>query len=948
MASSIDEEAGLLGSGSVRSDKPECDGSEQDERRRTLLRAWVGLRHGIWTASAAAFAALLQVLIPMPACALLVQIEHIRALVSANYGQTAALCCCVLLLSFRATTLVSALRRPRWSCGDALAFFVPGAAGTLIGRAENGAGDAVSIDTSDSSRTLQDLYDKLLLQSYQSRPLAMVTSSPSPPPSPPPTRPPTMTADPELPSNYDHSSPFEGASFVRRAVAGVFTRRKLNRPPPWGSSTNRDQPHEQGHVEPVEASEESGKAGVRDAAGAIYGEMTRRDNLRRSVSQLSCHRRPSVVGSARPFSTSTDGRPATQASIHDSVGAAVRARFDEYAALLDGNGCGSVSTATDAGEVSGGRFRSCWSVIFAGIDFELKLLLCATLMGPSLMFRATIGLLFLQRFGGASSTGVAPSATEDASKPVRRPSKVGLPPFDHREPSETAALLLRLVAEEEKDAEELQEATRRFAAVEARQTTMRECRTVLCLAAVSQALSILALNALITLALTSSKPQRESIYTVQSAPEALTSLPTMAVSNAASICALLSAAAIAAASAGGGTHCETRARVPPVILRAKVRRVRKLAAAPAASADARALLLSLVEAVAEGANAADLETGCRALFEARAHHTRTLKMGGYSAPMAMRAGALPCELRAAGFEASELMDSSSSESNLNSTLSASALMAAGYDRDALLAAGFTPVQLKDAGFATGRGEEATKEDTHSRAADDVEVGEHGVPFAGRTTHESVRDPSPIRATSPAADAVTLAPFQPPTKPPISWIEPHSSDDGLDAQSNPESRAVEHAEQRSLYSWEELIAAIVEVKTAGCSAGKLRELGFLVPELKEAGVTLSELHAAGYDAHDLRAAGFEPAKMRAVGVSAAALRDTGCTLSELHAAGYPASALKAIGFTLEEIARRASASQLRHAEYTATELRAVGFSITQLRSAGYDARALIVAGRARRS
>ena len=29
---------------------------------------------------------------------------------------------------------------------------------------------------------------------------------------------------------------------------------------------------------------------------------------------------------------STDGRPATQASIHDSVGAAVRARFDEYAA----------------------------------------------------------------------------------------------------------------------------------------------------------------------------------------------------------------------------------------------------------------------------------------------------------------------------------------------------------------------------------------------------------------------------------------------------------------------------------------------------------------------------------------------------------------------------------------------------------------------------------------
>ena len=81
------------------------------------------------------------------------------------------------------------------------------------------------------------------------------------------------------------------------------------------------------------------------------------------------------------------------------------------------------------------------------------------------------------------------------------------------------------------DAEELREATRRFAAVEARQTTMRECRTVLCLAAVSQALSTLALNALISLALTSSKPQRRVFTRCSLRRRHSTSLPTMAVSE---------------------------------------------------------------------------------------------------------------------------------------------------------------------------------------------------------------------------------------------------------------------------------------------------------------------------------------------------------------------------------------------------------------------------------
>ena len=43
----------------------------------------------------------------------------------------------------------------------------------------------------------------------------------------------------------------------------------------------------------------------------------------------------------------------------------------------------------------------------------------------------------------------------------------------------------------------------------------------------------------------------------------------------------------------------------------------------------------------------------------------------------------------------------------------------------------------------------------------------------------------------------------------------------------------------------LIDAIVEVKTAGCSAEKLRECGFKCAELKAADYTLSELKHAGF-------------------------------------------------------------------------------------------------------
>ena len=86
-------------------------------------------------------------------------------------------------------------------------------------------------------------------------------------------------------------------------------------------------------------------------------------------------------------------------------------------------------------------------------------------------------------------------------------------------------------------------------------------------------------------------------------------------------------------------------------------------------------------------------------------------------------------------------------------------------------------------------------------------------------------------------------------------------------STAEVRAVEHAEQRSLYSYEELIQAIVEVKTAGCSAAKLREAGFSSSELRAAEFTLAELKGAGYGAAELKETGFPLNKLRLAGFSA---------------------------------------------------------------------------------
>ena len=411
--------------------------------------------------------------------------------------------------------------------------------------------------------------------------------------------------------------------------------------------------------------------------------------------------------------------------------------------------------------------------------------------------------------------------------------------------------------------------------------------------------------------------------------------------------------------------------------------------------DSRELLEAIFEARDAGALPTELAQACKALFASRVGHIRELKYGGFSAALSLAAGALPTELRDAGYTASELRAASSEAAGSNSsvtTLGAFDLRRAGYSLKELKVVGFSTQELRDAGFAASEMQGASVAQLRSMGYSAVEVAASVTNFADRVNEfraagfgaldlrsagfsatamcgagYSVED---LKSAGFDASSMLSAGVNAASMPALfSAIELHAAgfppkhlgtssfrmaelreagftmSDLEDAgYSTAELRAVEHGEQRDLYSWDEIVMAIVEVKTAGCSAAKLREAGFACAELKAADVSLTELKAAGYDAAALlKEGGFALNKLRNVGCTASELRACGAQLPELHAAGFTAVQLRSAEYTLEEMARRATAAQLRQADYSATELKKVGFSLAQLKAAGFSARAMEKAG-----
>ena len=295
------------------------------------------------------------------------------------------------------------------------------------------------------------------------------------------------------------------------------------------------------------------------------------------------------------------------------------------------------------------------------------------------------------------------------------------------------------------------------------------------------------------------------------------------------------------------------------------------------------------------------------------------------------------ELRDAGFKAEEMKDASVNQlrdmgysvaeilavPGLDEHLgefrragfSASEMKNAGYDAERLLHAGYAASELKFAGFSA---------DVLHRAGVNAEV------MASLFTIFELKEAKyPPKSLRQCHSKFTISNLRD-----AGYTMTELEDAGYPTS---ELRAVEHAEQRDLYSWDELIEAIVEVKHGGVSASHMRQIGFSCAELKAGDYTLSELKAAGYGAVALyKEAAFPLNKLRIAGITAKELRENGAQLAELHAAGFSAMQLKQAGYTLEEMARRATAGQLRTAEFSAQELKDVGFSLAQLKTAGFPA------------
>ena len=416
--------------------------------------------------------------------------------------------------------------------------------------------------------------------------------------------------------------------------------------------------------------------------------------------------------------------------------------------------------------------------------------------------------------------------------------------------------------------------------------------------------------------------------------------------------------------------------------------------------DPRMLFDALCEALDAGITPSALKEASKSLFASRVASANALKNEGFSAEMCLAAGALPIELREAGFTAAELVkafkakEAADSKSATVYSAGAYELRRAGFSLLEVRSTGsFSIGELRDAGFKAsemkGISVSHLREMGYS-ASDIVETGGFSerlgefrrAGFSAGEMRTAGYDAIKLLTAGYAASELKTAGFGAAELQEAGACEEvmvslfnifelkaggfparslrgfhskfglndlreagYSMSDLEDAgYSTAELRAVEHSEQRQLYSREELIEAIIELKNAGCSASELRELGFSCAELKSGEYSLAELKAAGFSSQSLfKDAGYSLDKLRIAGFSATELRESGAQLAELHAAGFSALQLKQAGHSLEEIARRATAAQLRVANYSAIELREVGFSLAQLKAAGYPTEDLSQAG-----
>ena len=708
-----------------------------------------------------------------------------------------------------------------------------------------------------------------------------------------------------------------------------------------------------------------------DETAAAGGDEERDGGPQAALAQLNRSRLDRRV--ATPKLVRDTETAATSPSAHGFVGARVRQMLEEHAAVL---------TRADHGAWCARASSVAW--------FELRVSMLALLIGPSLVWRACIALL-LAPDTPAPSTPESPSADASEASPSDAHDKIGSANDGGNgggvalQSTKSSMRNSRAVSSDEASGvSPLPD----HKAVEATTAVLHSCRVVFLLAGGCEGAPQLLLRVAMLI-------RGDGAPTHQIIAAAL-SLSWLAV------CALL-------LFCSPGVHNKPHRQRASGLVMELVAEARRQSDAP--KVDTRALLDALLGAYDAGAVPDELSDGVKRLVACRIAHVRELKRGSFSAGVALSAGALPNELRAAGYSAAEVHTASTSAVG-GRKFGAADLRQAGFPLGEVRELGFGTAEMRAAGYSA-RGMRLAEAETPQRlrgmpssngvtsgfsqatelkkagftAADlrDAHYNGRQLRSAGYTAgemYDSDFSALSLYAAGYAADEVATAGFHPselrpkpsvapaPASPPPIISTPALAEKAVGSSSSTistvstsikstpmvvptfdavaiaaaEQRAIEHGEQRPLYTYDELVMAIVEVKTAGCGAKKLREVGFSCAELKAAEFTLSELRDAGFPPPELMAAGFPPNRLRVTGFSAIELRDQ-CSLSlaDLHVAGYTATQLKAAGYTLKEISVRATATQMHAAGYSFVQLCGVGYSNSQLRVGGYTAVDMVAGG-----
>ena len=116
-----------------------------------------------------------------------------------------------------------------------------------------------------------------------------------------------------------------------------------------------------------------------------------------------------------------------------------------------------------------------------------------------------------------------------------------------------------------------------------------------------------------------------------------------------------------------------------------------------------------------------------------------------------------------------------------------------------------------------------------------------------------------------------------------------------------------------------------LRTAGVTAGELKDCGCDAEQMQQAGFTGKELQQVGFTFAQLRAAGFTAAQLMQAGFTAAQLWQAGFTAAQMQEAGFTVEQLLKAGFTV---------SQLRQAGFTAAQLQQAGVTVAEVRQAEF--------------